>query len=157
MCTTVAVHSQQLITYCTVLVGVRTCTLYRVYIYGRERVQDEKKQERQKCPAGTRQTDGKNWGLVWRNRKKISQIVKDYFLLIILWPPSSTLLSLWLLAACRHLSCIVRSLIDILFMIEDNCLLAGQRSLIPKPNSHLFPLSATPYNDCFSAARRHTL
>jgi hypothetical protein len=55
-----------------------------------ERVQDEKKQERQKCPAGTRQTDGKNWGLVWRNRKKISQIIKDYFhlpffLLIILW------------------------------------------------------------------------
>ncbi len=31
-----------------------------------------------------------NWGLVWRNRKKISQIIKDYFhlpffLLIILW------------------------------------------------------------------------
>jgi hypothetical protein len=55
-----------------------------------ERVKDEKKQERQKCPAGTRQTDGKNWGLVWRNRKKISQIIKDYFhlpffLLIILW------------------------------------------------------------------------
>jgi hypothetical protein len=52
--------------------------------------QDEKKQERQKCPAGTKQTDGKNWGLVWRNRKKISQIIKDYFhlpffLLIILW------------------------------------------------------------------------
>jgi hypothetical protein len=59
-------------------------------IHLRERVQDEKKQERQKCPAGTRQTDGKNWGLVWRNRKKISQIIKDYFhlqffLLIILW------------------------------------------------------------------------
>jgi hypothetical protein len=56
-----------------------------------ERVQDGKKQEWQKCPAGTRQTDGKNWGLVWRNRKKISQIIKDYFhllffLLIILWP-----------------------------------------------------------------------
>jgi hypothetical protein len=36
------------------------------------------------------QTDGKNWGLVWRNRKKIIQIIKDYFhlpffLLIILW------------------------------------------------------------------------
>ncbi len=44
-----------------------------------ERVQDEKKQEWQKCPAGSRQTDGKNWGLVWRNRKKISQIIKDYF------------------------------------------------------------------------------
>jgi hypothetical protein len=44
-----------------------------------EKVQDEKKQERQKCPAGTMQTDGKNWGLVWRNRKKISQIIKDYF------------------------------------------------------------------------------
>jgi hypothetical protein len=26
----------QLITYCTVHVGVRTCTLYRVYIYRRE-------------------------------------------------------------------------------------------------------------------------
>ena len=57
-----------------------------------ERVQDEKKQKWQKCPAGTRQTDGKNWGLVWRNRKKISQIIKDYFylpffLLIILCPP----------------------------------------------------------------------
>jgi hypothetical protein len=55
-----------------------------------ERVQDEKKQEWQKSPAGTRQTDGKNWGLVWKNRKKISQIIKDYFhlpffLLIILW------------------------------------------------------------------------
>jgi hypothetical protein len=37
MCTTVAVYSQQLITYCTVYVGVRTCTSYRVYIYdGRE-------------------------------------------------------------------------------------------------------------------------
>ncbi len=44
-----------------------------------ERVQDEKKQERQKFPAGTRQTDSKNWGLVWRNRKKTSQIIKDYF------------------------------------------------------------------------------
>ncbi len=59
-----------------------------------ERVQDEKKQEWQKCPAGTRQTDGKNWGLVWRNRKKISQIIKDYFhlpffLLIILWVAGS--------------------------------------------------------------------
>ncbi len=63
-------------------------TLYSTYIW--ERVQDGKKQEWQKCPAGTRQTDGKNWGLVWRNRKKISQIIKDYFhlpffLLIILW------------------------------------------------------------------------
>jgi hypothetical protein len=46
-----------------------------------ERVQDEKKQERQKYPAGARQTDGKNWGLVWGNRKKISQIIKDYFYL----------------------------------------------------------------------------
>ncbi len=38
------------------------------------------------------QTDGKNWGMVWRNRKKISQIIKDYFhlpffLLFILWVP----------------------------------------------------------------------
>ncbi len=35
-------------------------------------------------------TDGKKLGLVWRNRKKISQIINDYlylpfFLLIILW------------------------------------------------------------------------
>jgi hypothetical protein len=46
--------------------------------------------EKQKCPAGTRQTEGKNPGLVWRNRKKINQIFNDYlylpfFLLIILW------------------------------------------------------------------------
>jgi hypothetical protein len=76
------IFTAQLITYCTVHVGERTCTictLYRVYIHIWERVQDEKKQDRQKCPAGTRQTDGKNWGLVWRNRKKISQIIKDYF------------------------------------------------------------------------------
>ncbi len=39
------------------------------------------KQERQESPAGTRQTDGKKLGLVWRNRKKISQIIKDYFYL----------------------------------------------------------------------------
>ncbi len=44
------------------------------------------KQEWQKSPAGTRQ----KLGLVWRNRKEISQIIKDYFcllffLLIILW------------------------------------------------------------------------
>jgi hypothetical protein len=41
-------------------------------------------------PAGTRQTEGGKLGLVWRNRKKISQIINDYlclpfFLLIILW------------------------------------------------------------------------
>ncbi len=30
------IFTAQLITYCTVHVGVRTCTLYRVYIYGRE-------------------------------------------------------------------------------------------------------------------------
>jgi hypothetical protein len=71
-----------------------TCGCENMYIIQSihiwERVQDEKKEERQKCPAGTRQTDGKNLGLVWRNRKKISQIIKDYFhlpffLLIILW------------------------------------------------------------------------
>jgi hypothetical protein len=44
----------------------------------------------QKNPVGTRQTVGKKLGLVWRNRKKISQIINDYlylpfFLLIILW------------------------------------------------------------------------
>ncbi len=67
-----------------------TCRCENMYsIYGRE-YRDEKKQEWQKSPAGTRQTDGKNWGLVWRNRKKMSQIIKDYFylpffLLIILW------------------------------------------------------------------------
>ncbi len=36
------------------------------------------KQEWQKSPAGTRQTDG---SLVWRNRKNISQVIKDYFCL----------------------------------------------------------------------------
>jgi hypothetical protein len=48
------------------------------------------KQEWQNSPAGTRQTDSKH--LVWFGeiRKKISQIIKDYFclpffLLIILW------------------------------------------------------------------------
>ncbi len=30
------IFKAQLITYCTVHVGVRTCKLYRVYIYGRE-------------------------------------------------------------------------------------------------------------------------
>jgi hypothetical protein len=72
MCTTVAVYSKQL--YCT-------CGCEHMYIvqYIWERVQDGKKQEWQKYPAGARQTDGKNWGLVWRNRKKISQIIKDYF------------------------------------------------------------------------------
>jgi hypothetical protein len=64
----------------SVHVGVRTCTFVHVqYIWGAERVKDEKKQDWQECPAGTRQTDGKNLGLVWRNRKKISQIIKDYF------------------------------------------------------------------------------
>ncbi len=48
------------------------------------------KQACQKSPAGTRQTYGKKLGLVKRNRKKISQIFKDYFyspffLLTILW------------------------------------------------------------------------
>jgi hypothetical protein len=38
-------------------------------------------QEWQKSLAGTRQTDGKKLGLVWRIRKKISQIIKDYFYL----------------------------------------------------------------------------
>ncbi len=45
--------------------------------------------KKQNSPAGTRQIEGKKPGLVWRNRKKISQIVNDYlyiplFLLIIL-------------------------------------------------------------------------
>jgi hypothetical protein len=30
------IFTAQLITYCTVHVGVRTCTVYRVYIYGGE-------------------------------------------------------------------------------------------------------------------------
>jgi hypothetical protein len=43
----------------------------------------------EKSSPGTRQTDGKKLGLVWRNRKKISQIINAYrylpfFLLIIL-------------------------------------------------------------------------
>ncbi len=78
MCTTV-VYSQQLITYCAC--GCENMYIVQI-IHKWERVQDEKKKERQKCPAGTRQTDGKNWGLVWRNRKKISQIIKDYFHLL---------------------------------------------------------------------------
>jgi hypothetical protein len=36
---------------------------------------------RQKSPAGTRQTYGKKLSLVCLNRKKISQIIKDYFYL----------------------------------------------------------------------------
>ncbi len=76
------------ILYSYMWVWAHVRTLYSICIW--ERVQDGNKQEWQKCPAGTRQTDGKNWGLVWRNRKKISQIIKDYFhlpffLLIILW------------------------------------------------------------------------
>jgi hypothetical protein len=54
------------------------------------------KQEWQKSPSGTRQIYGnKQLGLVWRNRKKISQIIKDYFylpfflLIILCLPPSS--------------------------------------------------------------------
>ncbi len=71
-----------------------TCGCENMYIVQSihiwKRVQDDKKQERQKCPAGTRQTDRKNWGLVWRNRKKISQIIKDYFhLLFFLLRPST--------------------------------------------------------------------
>jgi hypothetical protein len=30
------IFTAQVITYCTVNVGMKTCTLYRVYIYGRE-------------------------------------------------------------------------------------------------------------------------
>jgi hypothetical protein len=39
------------------------------------------KQKWQKSPAGTRQNRRQKLGLVWRNRKKISQIIKDYFCL----------------------------------------------------------------------------
>ncbi len=78
MCTTVAVYSQHNWSHTVLYMWVWKhvhCTEYHIW----ERVQDEKKQEQQKCPAGTRQTDRKNWGLVGRNRKKISQIIKDYF------------------------------------------------------------------------------
>jgi hypothetical protein len=58
-------------------VGVRTCKLYIVqYIW--ERVQDGKKQEWQKCPAGTRQTDGKNrvwFGEIERKLAKLSKTI----------------------------------------------------------------------------------
>jgi hypothetical protein len=64
----------QLITYCTVHVGVRTCTLYRVYIYRREY-----RMRRNRNGRNVQVGLGKNWGLVWRNRKKISQIIEDYF------------------------------------------------------------------------------
>ncbi len=39
------------------------------------------KQELHKSPAGTRQTDGKNFVRFGEKRKKISQIIKDYFCL----------------------------------------------------------------------------
>jgi hypothetical protein len=44
-----------------------------------ERVQDEKKQEWQKSPAGTRQTDGKN--LVWFGEieRKLAKLSKTTF------------------------------------------------------------------------------
>ncbi len=63
-------------------------TIYKLIIF--IKTPQRLKQEWQKSPAGTRQTDGKI--LVWfGNRKKISQIIKDYFylpffLLIILCP-----------------------------------------------------------------------
>ncbi len=75
-----------------------------------EERQNDKKQERQKCPAGTRQTDGENWGLVWRNRKKISQIIKDYFqspffLIIILCLTPMFFASKALLLFWSHMAC----------------------------------------------------
>ncbi len=93
MCTTVAVYSQHSRSHTVLCMWVWE---QRIHIW--ESVQDEKKQERQKCPAGTRQKGSKNWGLVWRNRKKISQIIKDYFhlpffLLIILWGDRTELVS----------------------------------------------------------------
>jgi hypothetical protein len=47
------IFTAQLITYCTVHVGVYIVQSIHIW----ERVQDEKKQERQKCPAGTRQAN----------------------------------------------------------------------------------------------------
>ncbi len=62
------------------------------------------KQEWQKSPARTRQTDGKN--MVWFGEieKKISQIIKDYlflpfFLLIILWSYCTCTLHLFSLSS----------------------------------------------------------
>jgi hypothetical protein len=46
-----------------------------------KRLQQRFNQEWQESPAGARQTDGKKLGFVWRIRKKISQIFKDYFYL----------------------------------------------------------------------------
>ncbi len=78
------IFSAQLITYCTLHVGVRTCTLYRVYIYGREYRMRRNRNGRNVQLGPGKQTAKR------RNRKKISQIIKDYFhlpffLLIILW------------------------------------------------------------------------
>jgi hypothetical protein len=39
------------------------------------------KQEWQKSPAGNQANRRQKLGLVWRNKKKISQIIKDYFYL----------------------------------------------------------------------------
>jgi hypothetical protein len=48
-------------------------------VWERERVQDKKKQEWQKSPAGTRQTDGKN--LVWFGEieRKLTKLSKTTF------------------------------------------------------------------------------
>ncbi len=49
------------------------------WLWTQERVQDEKKQEWQKSPAGTRQTEGKN--LVWFGEieRKLAKLSKTTF------------------------------------------------------------------------------
>ncbi len=72
--TTVAVYSKQLITY-----GACGCENMYIVQYIWEGVQDEKKQEWQKSPVGTRQTAGKN--LVWFGEieRKLAKLSKTTF------------------------------------------------------------------------------
>jgi hypothetical protein len=67
----------QLIIYGTVHVGVRTCTLYRVYIYGREYRMRRNRNGRnvQLGPGKQTAKTGVWFGEIERN----SQIIKDYF------------------------------------------------------------------------------
>jgi hypothetical protein len=59
-------------------VGLRTCTLCTYSIYGREYRMRRNRNGRNVQLGAGKQTE-KTRGLVWRNRKKISQIIKDYF------------------------------------------------------------------------------
>ncbi len=72
------IFTAQLITFCTVHVGVRTCTLYRVYIYGREYMVRRNRNGR-KFQLGPGKQTAKTWGLVWRNRRKLAKLSKTTF------------------------------------------------------------------------------